>query len=251
MICKTPSDFDRVRAVARMTAEILRQAADAVAPGVTTLEINDLIHGLITARGATPCFLNYRGFPKSACVSINHEVIHGIPAAGRVIQSGDIVSIDVGVHHDHTCGDCATTVAVGGVTPERQRLLDATRRALEAGVAAAVARNRVGDISHAVQTVVESAGCSVVRDFVGHGIGRRLHEDPQVPNFGKPGRGTILRPGHVLCVEPMVNAGACEVRVLDDKWTVVTRDGLPSAHFEHMVLVTEGAPEILTPWRGA
>jgi len=246
MICKSPQDFAGIRAAARMTAEVLRLAADAVEPGATTLDLNDYIHACIIGRGATPLFLNYRKYPKSSCVSINHEVIHGIPSAKRVIQPGDIVSIDIGVLLNRYCGDCATTVAVGKISPEKQRLLDATRRALDAGIAAAHAKNRVGDISHAVQAVVESAGCSVVEDFVGHSIGFKLHEDPQIPNFGRPERGTILRPGHVLCIEPMVNFGAKEVETLSDQWTIATRDGLPSAHFEHMVLVTESGPEILT-----
>ena len=246
MLCKSPQDYAGIRTVARMTAEVLRLAADHIRPGLTTLALNDHIHALITSRGAKPLFLNYRGFPKSCCVSINHEVIHGIPSATRTIQPGDIVSIDVGLGYQNYCGDCATTIAVGPVPPETTRLLDATRRALDAGISVARARNRVGDISHAVQTVVESAGCSVVRDFVGHGIGRRLHEDPSVPNFGKPFRGTVLRPGHVLCIEPMVNLGTHEVLTLPDKWTITARDGLPSAHFEHMVLVTEDGPEILT-----
>jgi len=246
MICKSPQDVSAIRGVARMTAEVLRLAAEAVQAGMATLELDTLIHKLITERGGVPCFLNYRGYPKSACVSINHEVIHGIPSAKRVIQPGDIVSIDVGVNYKNYCGDCATTVAVGAVDEGKARLLDATRGALAAGVAAARCRGRVGDISHAVQTTVEAAGCSVVRDFVGHGIGRRLHEDPQVPNFGAAGRGTLLRPGHVLCIEPMVNLGAFDVQTLSDKWTITTRDGLPSAHFEHMVLVTEDGPEILT-----
>ena len=235
-----------MRDAARMTAEVLRLAADSVRAGMATLELDTLIHALITKRGGTPCFLNYRGFPKSACVSINHEVIHGIPSASRVIRPGDIVSIDVGVNYKNHCGDCATTVAVGEIDAGKTRLLNATRGALAAGVAAARCRGRIGDISHAVQSAVEAAGCSVVRDFVGHGIGRRLHEDPQVPNFGAAGRGTLLRPGHVLCIEPMVNLGACEIETLSDKWTITTRDGQPSAHFEHMVLVTEDGPEILT-----
>ena len=246
MICKSPHDFSCIRAVARMTAEVLREAAAAVRAGMATIELDTLIHKRIAEHGAVPCFLNYRGYPKSACVSINNEVIHGIPSAHRVIQPGDIVSIDVGVNYKNYCGDCATTVAVGGICHDKARLLNATRDALAAGVAAARCRGRVGDISHAVQTAVEAAGCSVVRDFVGHGIGRRLHEDPQLPNFGAAGRGTLLRPGHVLCIEPMVNLGACGVQTLADKWTITTCDGLPSAHFEHMVLVTEDGPEILT-----
>jgi len=246
MICKSPQDFAGIRAVARMTAEILHLAANAIRPGMTTLDLDVLIHALITGRGGVPLFLNYRGFPKSACVSLNNEVIHGIPSATRVIQPGDLVSIDVGVRHQNYCGDCATTVAVGGATPGQTRLLAATRNALRNGVAAARARGRLGDISHAVQSAVESAGCSVVREFVGHGIGRRLHEEPQIPNFGSPSRGTLLRPGHVLCIEPMVNLGAPDIQTLADGWTITTRDGQPSAHFEHMVLVTDDGPEILT-----
>lgn len=246
MICKTPHDFQAIRTVARMTAEVLRLAADAVEPGMTTLDLDAYINSLIIGRGAVPCFLNYHGYPNSACISINNEVIHGIPSPNRVIQPGDIVSIDVGVRYNDYCGDCATTVPLDPLDPDKTRLLATTRQALADGIAAARAKGHVSDISHAIQRTVEAAGCSVVREFVGHGIGRRLHEDPQVPNFGAPGRGTLLRPGHVLCIEPMVNLGSPAVQTLADGWTIVTRDNLPSAHFEHMILITEDGAEILT-----
>lgn len=245
MICKTAAEFEGMRTAARMTAEVLRLAEQAVQPGMSTHELDGYIHSLITGYGATPCFLGYHGFPGAACISINDQVIHGIPGP-RIIKDGDIVSIDVGVRYNDFCGDSALTVPVGKVDPETRRLLAITKQSLEDGIAAVKPKGRLSDISHAVQQTVESNGCSVVREFVGHGIGRRLHEEPQVPNFGAPNRGTILRPGLVLCIEPMVNLGRPDVQVLADGWTVVTKDNKPSAHFEHMVLVTAEGVEILT-----
>ena len=200
---------------------------------------------LIEERKARPSFLGYRGYPAAMCISVNDEVIHGIPGR-RVVRPGDVVSLDVGVLKGGFHGDCATTVMVGVTDPEVIRLVEATRRALAAAVAAARPGACLSDVSHAVQSIAEAAGCSVVRDFVGHGVGRHLHEEPQIPNYGRPGRGPALRPGMTLAIEPMVNLGKGGVDVLDDGWTVVTRDGLPSAHFEHTVAVLGEGSEVLT-----
>ena len=207
--------------------------------------MNDAAGGLIARqRGKSP-FLGYKGYPGNICVSVNEEVVHGIPGKRRV-QYGDIVSLDVGIILDGYVGDNATTVAVGVVQPRTQELLQVTEKALFAGIAKARAGNRVGEISFAVQSVVEAHGFSVVREFVGHGVGRKMHEDPQIPNYGRANDGPKLKPGMTLAIEPMINAGTLEVEMLSDGWTVVTADGAPSAHFEHTVLVTDGEPEILT-----
>lgn len=242
---KNPSELDAMRRVNRMTARVRDELAAMVRPGITTLDLGDAAFKLIRGLGGTSAFYGYRGFPGQICVSVNDEVIHGIPGR-RVIQEGDLVSIDVGVSYEGFVGDCAVTVAVGEVDGEKKKLLDVAKAALAAGIAKAVAGNRLGDISHAVQTVAEAAGFSVVRDFVGHGIGRDMHEEPQIPNFGKPGRGPKLKPGMTLAIEPMINAGSAKVQVLKDGWTAVTADGRPSAHFEHTVAVGVTAPEILT-----
>jgi methionyl aminopeptidase len=226
----------------RLVLETLRAAIN---PGVTTREIDKLAADLIQKSGGKSAFLNYRGFPGNICISINEEVVHGIGGTRR-IQYGDIVKLDVGIVLDGWVGDTATTVPVGAVDPDVARLLEVTQRALAKGVEQARAENRVGDISAAIENFVVKNGFSVVREFVGHGVGRCLHEEPQVPNYGQAGRGPKLKPGMTLAIEPMVNAGQGEVRVLADGWTVVTRDGKPSAHFEHTVLVTENEPEILT-----
>lgn len=228
-----------------MTARVRDELAAMVRPGITTLELGDAAGRLIRSLGGVSAFYGYRGYPGQICVSVNDEVIHGIPGR-RMIRDGDLVSIDVGVSYGGFIGDCAVTVGAGGVDGEKKKLLDAARAALAAGVEKAVAGNRLGDISHAIQTVAEQAGFSVVRDFVGHGVGREMHEEPQIPNFGKPGRGPRLKPGMTLAIEPMINAGVAQVRVLDDGWTAVTADGRLSAHFEHTVAVGVTAPEILT-----
>lgn len=228
-----------------MTAEVLRQVAEAVKPGVTTGELDALTRRLIEGLKAKPSFLGYHGYPAAICVSINDEVIHGIPGP-RVVLPGDVVSLDVGVFYKGFHGDSATTVLVGVTDPDVIRLVETTRRALAAAIAAARPGGRLTDVSHAVESVAKAAGCSVVREFVGHGVGRHLHEEPQVPNYGLPGRGPVLKPGMTLAIEPMVNLGRQEVAVLDDKWTVVTRDGKPSAHFEHTVAVLEESVEVLT-----
>jgi len=215
-------------------------------PGVSTLEIDQEVETVIRKAGARPAFKGYRGFPATVCASINDEVVHGIPAAHRRLKEGDIVGLDLGAIVDGYHADAAITLPVGEVTPEVQRLLDVTRESLELAIARTRPGNRLGDISDAVQRHVEAAGFGVVRAFVGHGIGRELHEDPQIPNFGEPGKGPLLRPGMVLAIEPMVTMGHWGVRVLADRWTAVTEDGSLAAHFEHTVAVTESGPDVLT-----
>jgi methionyl aminopeptidase len=245
IIIKTPTEIERMRAACAAAATILREVAAHVQPGRTTAELNNLAGELIAKFGGKSPFLGYKGYPGHICVSVNEEVVHGIPSSRRV-QYGDIVSLDVGIILGGFVGDNATTVPVGVVEPRTEQLLRVTEQALYAGIAAARAGNRVGDISYAVQSLVESHGFSVVREFVGHGVGKKMHEEPQIPNFGRPGEGPKLRPGMTLAIEPMINAGASEVVMLNDGWTVVTADRAPSAHFEHTVLVTEGDAEILT-----
>lgn len=242
---KTPAEIERMRASCKVAAEILRTVAAMVEPGRTTKELDDAAGELIARHGGKSPFLGYKGYPGNICVSVNEEIVHGIPGKRRV-QYGDVVSLDIGIILNGYVGDNATTVAVGVVKPRTQDLLRVTQLALEAGIAQARDGRRVGDISHAVQTVVESHGFSVVREFVGHGVGRKMHEDPQIPNYGRPGEGPKLKPGMTLAIEPMINAGVSGVQMLSDGWTVVTADGAPSAHFEHTVLVTEAEPDILT-----
>jgi len=242
---KSAAELAAMRTSCRMTAEVLGQVAEAVVPGVTTGELDALTRRLIEGFKAKPSFLGYRGYPAAICISINDEVIHGIPGP-RVVLPGDVVSLDVGVYYKGFHGDSATTVMVGVTDPDVIRLVETTKRALAAAIAAARPGGHLSDVSHAVESIAEASGCSVVREFVGHGVGRHLHEDPQVPNYGAPGRGPVLRPGMTLAIEPMVNLGRPEVVVLEDKWTVVTRDGKPSAHFEHTVAVLEESVEVLT-----
>ena len=229
----------------RITGEALLVARDLVRPGISTFEIDRAVRAHIEKAGAKPSFLGYGGFPASACISVNGTVIHGIPGK-YVIKAGDIVSIDVGAYLNGYHGDNAATFAAGDITPEARALLTATEESLYEGIRAAVAGNRVGDIGAAVQRYVEVRGYSVVRQFVGHGVGTNLHEDPSVPNFGTPGRGPRLLPGMTLAIEPMVNAGSHEVKILGDGWTTVTKDGSLSAHFEHTVAITTDGPVILT-----
>jgi len=245
IVIKSPSELDAMRRVNRMTASVRDELAAMVRPGITTLELGNAAFELIRKLGGTSAFYGYHGFPGQICVSINEEVVHGIPGK-RVIKEGDIVSIDTGITFGGFIGDTAITVAAGVIDDEKKRLLKVTKAALDAGIAKAVVGNRLGDISHAIQSVVEAAGFSVVREFVGHGIGRDMHEDPQIPNFGKAGHGPKLKPGMTLAIEPMVNIGGAKVKVLDDNWTAVTCDGSVSAHFEHTVAVGVTAPEILT-----
>ena len=246
---KTQQEIEIMRKAGRITANARKLAGDMVKPGVTTREIDEAVHDYILSQGATPSFLGYGGFPGSACISVNDVVIHGIPGE-LVIQEGDIVSVDVGAYWHGFHGDCAATFAAGTIDEESRMLIRVTRESFFAGIQFARRGCRVSDISHAVQEYVEANGFSVVRDFVGHGVGEKLHEEPEVPNFGKPGRGPRLMPGMVIAVEPMVNAGTFEVRVMADRWTTRTADGRRAAHYENTLLITEGEPEILTVTEG-
>jgi methionyl aminopeptidase len=234
-----------MRAAGQMVGEILALLREKIAPGVTTAELDRLAEDECRKRKARPAFKGYGGFPFSICSSPNEKVVHGF-ADDVPLQDGDILSIDFGVVYDGFFGDAAFTAPVGRIDPEKARLLESTRRSLDLAIEAAVVGGRLSDISHAVQTYVEKEGFSVVREFVGHGIGRHLHEAPQIPNFGPPGQGPRLKAGMTLAIEPMINAGKPGVRILDDGWTAVTIDGRPSAHFEHTVAITEDGPEILT-----
>ena len=242
---KNSRELSLMREACIISARALQLAGEAVEPGVTTGEIDRLIRKYIESQGAKPSFLGYADYPASACISVNETVIHGIPDK-RVIKAGDIVSIDVGAYLNGYHGDNAATFAAGEVSKEAQALMDATRESLYEGIAAATAGNRIGDIGAAVQRYVEMRGYSVVRQFVGHGVGTNLHEDPSVPNFGTPGRGPRLLPGMTLAIEPMINKGGPEVEVLSDGWTTVTKDRELSAHFEHTVAITKDGPVILT-----
>jgi methionyl aminopeptidase len=243
---KTRDDIARMRDAGRVVRAVLDEVARAAVAGTSTGELDRIAEARTRERGAVPAFKGYLGYPASICISVNDEVVHGIPSAGRILREGDVVGLDFGVVLAGFHGDAAQTVVVGKGSAEALRLVEATRQALASGIAAALAGGRVGDIGAAVQGTAEAAGFSVVRQFVGHGIGRKLHEPPQVPNFGPRGGGALLRPGLVLAIEPMVNAGAPGVVTLEDGWTAVTEDGSLSAHFEHTVAVTEGGPEILT-----
>lgn len=245
IVLKSPQEIDKMRAAGRIVAEILKTLAPKVVAGATTLELNALAENETRRYGVKPAFKGYNGYPFSLCCSVNEQVVHGMPSSRKLVD-GDILSLDFGVVLDGFFGDAAVTLPVGVVKDSAQRLVKATRDSLAAAIAAAVPGNRLSDISCAVQSYVESRGFSVVRDFVGHGIGRNLHESPQIPNFGLPGRGVRLKPGMVLAIEPMINEKGPEVRVLDDGWTAVTCDKGLSAHFEHTVAITGQGPEILT-----
>ncbi len=246
MQLKSADDLARMRDAGRIVRTVLDEVAAAAVAGVSTAELDRLAEARTRALGAVPAFKGYLGYPASVCISVNDEVVHGIPSESRILRDGDLVGLDFGAILGGFHGDAAETVLVGQGSPEAERLLAATREALDAGVAAALPGGRVGDIGAAVQRSAEARGFSVVREFVGHGIGRKLHEPPQVPNFGEPGTGAWMRPGLVLAIEPMVNAGLPGVRTLGDGWTAVTEDGRLSAHFEHTVAITETGPEILT-----
>jgi methionyl aminopeptidase len=245
---KNAEELARQRAAARAVSQILDILVDAARPGVSTWELNEIAAREIKRTGTTSAFLGYAQppYPAVLCTSVNEVIVHGIPRKDVILKDGDIIGLDFGVFKDGFCGDSARTVTIGKVSPEAQKLVDVTRRALELGIAQAVPGNRIEDIGAAVQTHVEENGFSVVRDFVGHGIGKAMHEDPPVPNFGRPGRGYRLKAGLVLAIEPMVNAGSHKVEVLEDNWTAVTIDRRLSAHFEHTVAVTENGPEILS-----
>ena len=246
---KNERELESMRQACKITAAARALAGEMVRPGVSTKEIDKAVHDYIVSQGAKPSFLNYNGFPASSCISVNSCVIHGIPG-GYVLKDGDIVSVDVGANYKGFHGDCAATFACGAISTEAQRLIDVTKESFFVGIKEATKGHRVSDISHAIQTYVESNGFSVVRPFTGHGIGRALHEAPDVPNFGAPGRGPRLLKGMTLAIEPMVNTGVADVHVLKDGWTVLTNDGKLSAHYENTVLITDGEPEILTVTEG-
>jgi methionyl aminopeptidase len=245
IVIKSAGELKVMREAGRVVAVTLTALARQVRPGITTLELDRLAESTIRAQGAIPSFKGYRGFPASVCVSVNEEVVHGIPGR-RVLHEGQIVSLDVGAIFEGMQGDAALTVPVGQVSARMETLMRVTRTALDAGIQEARVGNRLGDISAAIQRVAEGAGFSVVREYGGHGVGRSMHEDPHIPNWGQVGVGVLLKAGMTLALEPMVNAGKYQVRVKSDNWTVVTVDGQPSAHFEHTVAITEGEPEILT-----
>ena len=246
IVLKTARELKFMRQSGRIAANALKAAGAAIEPGVSTWEISRVARRVIEEAGAVPTFLGYGGYPASACVSVNNVVIHGIPSKKHLIREGDIVSIDVGATFEGFVGDNAFTFPCGQVSREAQALMDATRESLYEGIRAAVAGNRLGDIGSAVQRYAEARGYSVVRDFVGHGVGAKMHEDPSVPNYGTPGRGVRLLPGMTIAIEPMINQGVKEVQVLEDGWTTVTEDGKLSAHFEHSVAITPNGPVILT-----
>jgi methionyl aminopeptidase len=245
IVCKSLTEIERMRAATVLVADVLAELAAMTAPGVTTAELDARAEQLVRAAGAEPAFKGYRGYPATLCASVNEEVVHGIPS-GRALVEGDIISLDMGVKLNGFYGDSAITVPVGKVAPDVLRLLRVTQESLEKGITQVRVGGRVSDIGHAIQKHVEAGGFSVVREFVGHGIGAALHEDPQIANYGQPGHGPRLAEGMVLAIEPMVNMGKAAVRVLSDGWTAVTRDGSLSAHFEHTVAVTKSGPLVLT-----
>ena len=249
IVIKNGQELQDMRQACKITAAARALAGEMVRPGVSTGAIDKAVREFIVKQGAKPSFLHYRGFPASTCISVNETVIHGIPGS-NILQEGDIVSVDVGAFYKGFHGDCAATFPCGTVRAEAERLIEVTKQSFFEGIRFARSGYRVSDISHAVQQHVESNGFSVVRAFVGHGVGAQLHEEPEVPNYGKPGRGPRLLPGMTLAIEPMVNAGVYDVRVLKDGWTVVTADGKLSAHYENTVLITDGEPEILTVAEG-
>jgi methionyl aminopeptidase len=245
IVRKSKREIEKMANAGRVVAEVLERIGEVIEPGVTTAQLDRVAEKLIRARGGVPTFKGYRGFPASICTSPNSMVVHGIPGPYR-LKGGDLISVDVGVTREGFVADSAYTFAIGEIEPEAQRLLEACRRALEAGMAEARPGNRVGDISAAVQRATEAAGFTVVRTLVGHGVGRSMHEEPQIPNFGEPGRGPELAPGMTLAIEPMINAGDPDVYVADDGWSIYTEDGSLSAHFEHTVAVTDDGPLVLT-----
>lgn len=242
---KTKDEVEKIRRAGRIVAEILARLTETAKPGMSTLELDELAEKWTREAGCVPAFKGYHGFPGTLCTSVNEEVVHGIPN-DRPLKDGDIISVDFGVQLDGFFADSATTVPVGEISDEVQQLMDATKKSLELGIEQARPENRLEDIGFAVQSYCEGLGYGVVREYVGHGIGRELHEPPQVPNFGRKGKGLRIRPGMVLCLEPMINLGTPEVETLDDGWTVVTKDRKPSAHFEHAIAIMEDRTEILT-----
>ncbi len=246
IVLKTARELSVMKEACRISAGALQVIGQAIEPGVTTGELDRMAEKYILSQGAKPNFKNYQGYPATACISINNEVIHGIPSNKRIIKAGDIVSVDLGAMYEGYHGDNAATFAVGDVSTEAKRLIETTKESLYEGIKFARAGGRIGDISSAIQRYVESRGFSVVRDFVGHGIGTQLHESPEIPNFGTPGKGIRLLPGMTIAIEPMINIGSHEVKVLPDGWTVLTKDGSLSAHFEHTVAITPDGPLIMT-----
>jgi len=246
IICKSPPEIEKLRNSGRLVREILEEMRRRVQPGVTTLDLERFAEKRLRQLGVAPAFKGYRGYPCCLCASVNEEIVHGIPSGRRVLKAGDIVSLDLGIVLKGYYGDSALTVPVGEISEPLKKLLRVTEESLELAIQHVRAGNRLGDISAAVQQHAERNGFSVVREFVGHGIGREMHEEPQIPNFGKPGHGPLLKTGMVLAIEPMVTEGGNAVRVLDDHWTAVTADGGYSAHFEHMVAVTSNGPDVLT-----
>jgi methionyl aminopeptidase len=243
---KDDNEIKKIEKSCRIVADVLRQLKEKVKPGIRTIELDEEAHRIIKKSGGRPAFLGYRGYPRSVCVSINEEVVHGIPSKNRIIKEGDIVSLDYGIELDGYFGDAAITVGAGNISGKAKRLIEVTEKALYAGIDKARPGNKLFDISAAIQKCAESNGFSVVRDFVGHGIGKKMHEEPMVPNYGKEGTGFPLQAGMVIAIEPMVNEKSWEVMVLDDEWTVVTKDKGLSAHFEHTVAITAGGPVILS-----
>ena len=250
IVIRSAEEIAVLREANQIVARILDELAEDIAPGVSTEALDSKAERLIRKAGGKPAFKGYRGYPKTICASINEQVVHGIPAPDALLDEGDIISIDVGIVYKGYVGDTAATYPVGAIPEERERLIRVTRESLYEGIKQARPGMRLSDISHAVQMHVEEGGFSVVRDFVGHGIGQEMHEEPQIPNFGVPNRGPRLEAGMVLAIEPMVNAGAYDVMVLEDRWTAVTTDGRPSAHFEHSIAVTDGEAEILSQLAG-
>ncbi len=246
IVLKKPEEIEKIRVACQIVARILFEVGKRVRPGISTYELNELSEILAEKEKARPAFKGYRGYPFSLCTSVNSEVVHGLPSRKRVLKEGDVISLDFGVVKDGYYGDAAVTLPVGDVTEEAKNLIKVTREALYRGISKADPEHRLFDISHAIQSYVEARGYSVVREFVGHGIGKNLHESPQIPNFGKKGHGIRLKPGMVLAIEPMINQGVAEIRILSDNWTAVTKDGKLSAHFEHTVAITENGPDILT-----
>jgi methionyl aminopeptidase len=245
IICKAASEIEKLRRSGRLVREILEETREQAKPGVTTMDLEKFVERRLTKAGAKPAFKGYRGYPCCLCASVNEQIVHGIPS-NRCLNEGDIISLDLGVIIDGYYGDSAMTVPVGTISESLQRLLRVTEESLQLAIEKVRVGNRLGDVSSAVEQHVVSNGFSVVREFVGHGIGRQLHEDPQIPNFGQPGYGPPLREGMVLAIEPMVNVGSPGLKILDDEWTAVTADGAHSAHFEHMIAVTHNGPDVLT-----
>ena len=246
IIIKSDQEIDIMRESGKVTAHILKELENFIKPGISTMDIDQFVEKTILSNNMIPSFKGYNGFPASACVSINNEVVHGIPDAARFLKEGDIVSVDVGCTYKGYVSDAARTYPVGAISPEAQKLIDATRDSFFEGLKFCRPGYRLSDISHAIQQKAESEGFSVIRDFVGHGVGRAMHEEPQIPNYGKPGRGPRLARGIVFAIEPMINQGTFEVDVLADNWTVVTLDGKLSAHYENTVVITDDEPELIT-----